>query len=121
MAGMAGQFMGSCESSLFRDRIVAQIADAKECHYTDPDSSDPMEQFIAGKSPEQLEEFIFQNSKGSREEYLSLTAEMLLAVRQCLRKPDESMEGVHGARGGLPNGDTANGDHDPSAPQQTSS
>ncbi|XP_076472904.1 uncharacterized protein LOC143302216 [Babylonia areolata] len=111
MAGMAGEFMSNCESKYFRDRIVAQLAGAKDNCVPDPHSEDPMEQFIAQNSPQQLEEFIFNNSKGSREEYLSLTAEMLLAVRQCRGKPGQGREQLNGADHEVPSGATANGQH----------
>lgn len=113
MSGMAGEFMSSCDSKFFRDRIVAQIAGAKNCHFTDPNSNDPMVRFMARNSPEQLEEFIFNNSKGNREEYLSLTAEMLLALRQL--PGGAGRERVNGEDSQMPNGDTANGEHAPSA------
>ncbi|KAK7088561.1 uncharacterized protein [Littorina saxatilis] len=105
MAGMAGEFMANWQSKFFRERIVAQIAGAKEDNDPDPHSDDTMEKFLAQNTSEQLEEFIYNKSE-QREDYLSLAADLLLAMRQCKGRPGQGRENLD-----MPNGASPNGDH----------
>ncbi|XP_025091375.1 mediator of RNA polymerase II transcription subunit 15-like [Pomacea canaliculata] len=118
MAGMAEEFMTNWQSKFFRDRIISQIQSVKKNCRLNPHSEDQMEQFLEQNTPEQLEEFIFKQSK-TREDYLSLTADLLLHARQANARadyegydgqddsesPQASKQAEGGSDGATPNGD----------------
>uniref|UniRef100_A0A0B6Z356 Mediator of RNA polymerase II transcription subunit 15 n=1 Tax=Arion vulgaris TaxID=1028688 RepID=A0A0B6Z356_9EUPU len=86
VAGIAEQFMTNWTSSIFRERCVAQIESVRREALPQANSPDPVEKFLAQKDPKQLEEFVFEKSK-TREDYVSLIAEMLMMLRQHAGKP----------------------------------
>ncbi|CAG5118229.1 unnamed protein product [Candidula unifasciata] len=86
MSGLAEQFMTNWTSKVFRDRCVAQIESVRVDSKPQENSSDPVETFLAQRSSKQLEEFVFEKSK-TREDYVSLVAEMLMMLRQHAGKP----------------------------------
>ncbi|KAK6967748.1 mediator of RNA polymerase II transcription subunit 15 [Biomphalaria glabrata] len=85
-SGRAEQFMTNWTSDVFRDRCVAQIDSALSQSKPRSTSTDPVEKFLAQKSSKELEEFVFSQAK-SREDYVSLIAEMLMMLRQHGGKP----------------------------------
>ncbi|XP_059169898.1 uncharacterized protein LOC131951595 [Physella acuta] len=85
-SGLAEQFMSNWQSEVFRDRCVNQIDTARIEANPQVTSHDPLEQFLAKNSSKELENFIFSQSK-TREEYVSLVAEMLMALRDSAKKP----------------------------------
>lgn len=110
--------MTNWQSKFFRDRIISQIQSVKKNCRLNPHSEDKMEQFLEQNTPEQLEEFIFKQSK-TREDYLSLTADLLLHARQANARadyegydgqedsdsPQASKQAEGGSDGATPNGD----------------
>lgn len=81
MAGMAEQFMTNWTSDVFRERCLAQIDSVRSRCNPQESSDDPVEKFLAQNTSQQLEEFVFNKSK-TREDYVSLVAEMLMMLRQ---------------------------------------
>lgn len=93
---MVEEFMTNWQSQAFRERILAQISGAKENSHPDPHSDDQMEQFLADNTSEQLEQFIFEKCK-TREDYLSLVADLILQLRRCRGAPGQGRENLNGA------------------------
>lgn len=83
--------MTNWQSGVFRDKCAAQIHSARSQINPREDSDDPMEKFFAQNSTAQLEEFVFNKSK-TREEYVSLIAEMVMMLRQHGGKPRVDFE-----------------------------
>ncbi|BFZ18966.1 hypothetical protein BsWGS_22005 [Bradybaena similaris] len=96
MSGLAEQFMSNWHSKVFRERCVAQIESVRSDAKPQENSADPVETFLAQRSSKQLEEFIFEKSK-TREDYVSLVAEMLMMLRQHAGKPLVNTDLLEGA------------------------
>ncbi|RUS74306.1 hypothetical protein EGW08_017929 [Elysia chlorotica] len=96
VAGLAEQFMTNWTSDVFRDRCVAQIDTVRSETHPNIDSEDKVEKFLASHSSKELEEFIFSKSK-TREDYVSLIAEMLMMLRQHAGKPSVNASVLEGA------------------------
>uniref|UniRef100_A0A0B6Y134 Mediator of RNA polymerase II transcription subunit 15 n=1 Tax=Arion vulgaris TaxID=1028688 RepID=A0A0B6Y134_9EUPU len=81
VAGVAEQFMSCWTSPVFRNRCAIQIELVRSEANPQVDSDDVMEKFFAQKTSQELEEFIFCQSK-TKEDYISLVSEMVMMLRQ---------------------------------------
>ncbi|KAH9518643.1 hypothetical protein Btru_005865 [Bulinus truncatus] len=86
VAGMAEEFMSNWTSDVFRNRCMLQIDNVRSQTRPRSTSTDPVEKFLAQNSSKELEEFVFSKSQ-TREDYVSLVAEMLMMLRQHGGKP----------------------------------
>ncbi|CAL1535169.1 unnamed protein product [Lymnaea stagnalis] len=96
VAGLAEQFMTNWTSDVFRERCVAQIDSVRLTTKPQVNSEDPVEKFLAQNSSKQLEEFVFSHSK-TREDYVSLMAEMIMMLRQHGNVPMVDVDVLAGA------------------------